>query len=172
MKRTLRAVITAAVVLTTLAVAGCAAAGGPAAPARQPVTGSRVPLVTEVAPFVGYKWLVTSIRSHRKQTPIPGSDQVDVVFAWNGQFGADGPINYTQGTYHLVVGGFTISGIMGTLNGYAGNNQAVIVAIRAIDAFNDGTHANATVTTNKLVISVGGFRLNCQRDGIAPVSLS
>ncbi len=158
MKRTFKAAIAGAVVLITLAAVGCAASA------------------TTQARFVGYKWLVTSITSHGKQTPIPRSDrqvnQVYVQFTPDGQFGANDPVNFHQSTYRLVGDGFTTGDAITTLVGYAGHNQATLLAIDAISAFDNGVHATATVTGDRLVISVGGFLLNCQRDGTSGSSLS
>jgi hypothetical protein len=159
-----KAAIAAAVVLMALAAAGCATS---AEVGRQPA-GEPVPSATTHAPFVGSKWLVTSITSHGKQTPIPNRDlanQVYVLFTPNGQFAADDPINIHEGYYRLAGDGFTTNGLGGSAVGYAGNNPQMLLMINAISAFNDGVHATATVTGNRLVISVGGFLLNCQRDG-------
>jgi hypothetical protein len=164
MKRAYKAAIAAAVVLIALAAAGCAAS---AESGRQPA-GEPVPSATTHAPFVGSKWLVTSITSHGKQTPIPNRDlanPVYVLFAPNGQFAADDPINIHEGYYRLAGDGFTTNGLMVSAVGYAGNNPLLLLAINAISAFNNGVHSTATVTGNRLVISVGDFLLNCERDG-------
>jgi hypothetical protein len=128
------------------------------------------------AGFVGYKWRVTSITSHGKQTPLSGSERqvndVYVLFTRNGQFGANDAVNFHSATYHLVGDGFTTGEVATTLVGYGGDNQVILLAVDAISAFNGGVHAKATVTGNRLVISVGGFLLNCQRDGATPSSFS
>jgi hypothetical protein len=168
MKRTYAAAIAVALVLMALA-AGCATSADPAGSARRPAGGENTPSTTAQARFVGYKWLVTAITSHGKRTPIPRADQhgnqVYVLFTPNGQFGANDPINIYEGTYRQVGDGFTTSGLMGSAVGYAGDNQVIILAIDAISALGNGAHAEATVTGNRLVISVGGFVLDCQRDG-------
>ena len=58
---------------------------------------------------------------------------------------------------------------MVTTVGYAGHDPVTLLAIDAISAFDNGVHATATVTGNRLVISVGGFLLNCQRDGSSAI---
>jgi hypothetical protein len=164
MKRAYTAAIAAALVLIALAAAGCAAS---AESGRQP-GGEPIPSATTHAPFVGSKWLVTSITSHGKQTPIPNRDlanQVYVLFTPNGQFAADDPINIHEGYYRLAGDGFTTNGLGVSAVGYAGNNPLTLLAINAISAFNNGVHATAAVTGNRLVISVGGFLLDCERDG-------
>ena len=164
MKRTYKAAIAAAVVLIALVAAGCAASAKPG----RPQAGEPIPSATTQAPIVGYKWLVTSITSHGKQTPIPNRDlanKVYVLFTPNGQFAADDPINIYEGYYRLVGDGFTTNGLRGSAVGYAGNNPLMLLMINAISAFNNGVHATATVTGNRLVISVGGFLLDCERDG-------
>jgi hypothetical protein len=166
-----KAAIAAAVVLIALAAAGCAAS----AESGRPPAGEPVPSATTQARIVGFKWLVTSITSHRKQTPIASGDQVNqvyVLFTTNGHFGGDEPVNFHWGTYRLVGDGFTTSPLVVSAAGYAGANPVTVLAIDAISAFDKGVHAKATVTGNRLVISVGGFLLNCQRDGTPPSSLS
>jgi hypothetical protein len=158
-----KAATAAAVVLIALAAAGCAAS---AESGRQPA-GEPIPSATAQARIVGFKWLVTSITSHGKQTPIPRdlANQVYVLFTPNGQFAADDPINIHEGYYRLAGDGFTTNGLMVSAVGYAGNNPLMLLAINAISAFNNGVHATTTVTGNRLLISVGGFLLNCERDG-------
>lgn len=165
MKRTLKAAIPAAVVLIAMAAGGCAALANTATSAANRST-------TAHGRFVGYKWLVTAITSHGRQTPIPANKEVYVLFTPNGQFGANDPINFHQGTYRQVDGGFITNGLMSTAAGYFGDDQTIIVAMDAIQAFEDGVHATATVTGNRLAISVDGFLLDCQRNGIAGSSLS
>ena len=58
-----------------------------------------------------------------------------------------------------------------TTVGYAGHDQVTLLAINAISALDSGVHAAATVTGNRLAISVRGFLLNCQRDGSSGSSL-
>ena len=165
MKRTLKAAIPAAIVLIGMAAGGCAALANTA-------TSAANPSGTSHGRFVGYKWLVTAITKHGQQTPIPANKQVYVVFTPNGRFDANDPINFHQGTYRQVNGGFITNGLMSTAAGYAGDDQTIIVTMDAIQAFEDGVHATATVTGNHLAISVNGFLLTCQRDGTAGSSFS
>ena len=150
MTRTYKAAIAAAKALITLAAVGWASA-------------------TTHAGFVGRKWLVASITSDGKQIPIPKSDfqprQVYVRFTRGGRFTANDPVNTHSGTYRPAGDGFTTSGLQQTLAGYAGHDPVTLLAIEAISAFREGVHATATVTGNRLVISVGGFMLDCERDG-------
>jgi hypothetical protein len=158
MKRTFKAATGAGAMLIALAAVGCSASAA-----------------TGQAPFVGYKWLVTSITSHGKQTPIPSAHQINqvyVLFTANGKFGANDPVNFHSATYRPVGDGFTTGEVATTAVGYPGDNPVTLLAIDAISAFNGGVHADATVTGNRLVISVGGFLLNCQRDGTTPSSFS
>jgi hypothetical protein len=164
MKRAYKAAIAAVVVLIALAAAGCAASAKPG----RTQAGEPIPSATTQARIVGSKWLVTSITSHGKQTPIPNrelANQVYVLFTPNGQFAADDPVNIHEGYYRLAGDGFTTNGLMVSAVGYAGNNPLMLLMINAISAFNNGVHATATVTGNRLVISVGGFLLDCERDG-------
>ena len=158
MKRTFKAAIPAAVVLIAMAAGGCAALANTATSAANP---SR----TSHGRFIGYKWLVTAITSRGRRTPVHASERVYMLFTPNGQFGANDPTNFHQGTYRQVDGGFITNGLISTAAGYFGDNQTIIVAMDAIQAFEDGVHATATVTGNRLVISVDGFLLDCQRDG-------
>jgi hypothetical protein len=166
MKRTLKAAIAVAVVLIAMAAGGCAALATTATSAT-PATSAAHRSATADARFVGWKWLVTSITSHGKQTPISPDqpNQVYVLFTPNGQFAADDPINIHEGYYRLAGDGFTTNGLMVSAVGYAGDDPAKLLAINAISAFNNGVHAAATVTGNRLDIRVDGYLLSCQRDG-------
>ena len=55
---------------------------------------------------------------------------------------------------------------MTTLMGYAGEVPDILLAMDAISAFN-GVSATATVTGDRLAVTVGEYRLGCQRDGAA-----
>jgi hypothetical protein len=171
MKLAYKAAIAATAVLMALSAVGCAAS---AKSGRQPA-GEPIPSAITQARIVGFKWLVTSITSHGKKTPIPSRDQVNqvyVLFTTNGHFGGDEPVNFHWGTYRLVGDGFTTSRLVVSAASYGGANPVTVLAIDAISAFDNGVRAKATVTGNRLVISVGGFLLNCQRDGTPPSSLS
>jgi hypothetical protein len=164
MKRTHRAALAVAVVLLALMAAGCASAGGTAA-SKRASDGPADALATAQTPFVGYKWLVTSIVKDGKRTPIPSRDHVYLLFTPNGQFGANDSINFHQATYRLVGDGFTTNNVIVGLAGYAGGSGVTALAIDAISAFTDEVHANAAVTGDRLIVLVGGFTLDCQRDG-------
>jgi heat shock protein HslJ len=151
------AVCIAAASLVSLAAAGCGTtmAGGPAKTAPPAQTG-----------FAGYKWQVVAIVHSGKDTPIPARYPVYLQFAPNGQFGANEPVNYHFGSYRITPDGFTISNVGMTLAGYAGHDPVVTLAEGAITAFNSQVHATAGVTGNQLTVSVGGYTLTCQRDGM------
>jgi hypothetical protein len=51
------------------------------------------------------------------------------------------------------------------LAGYAGHDPAVLLAISAIRSFDNGVHATAQVTGDRLVVGVGPYTLTCQRGG-------
>lgn len=166
MKRvtTCLAVLMAAATVGLLAIAGCSTATTVyAAPAR-----------TVPAPgFVGYHWQVVSIAHDGRQTSIPASDQVYVDFARGGQFGANEPINIHSSTYRSTADGFVIVGPMIVSEvGYAGDNAVTLLAINAINAFLPGVRAHTTVSGERLTVTVGGYRLNCQRDGASTASVA
>jgi hypothetical protein len=94
-----------------------------------------------------------------------------VLFTPNGQFGANDPINIHEGPYRLVGGGFTTGSMIVSAVAYGGDNPVNLLAIDAISTFDNGAHAAATVTGNRLVISVGGFLIDCERDGNSGSSL-
>jgi heat shock protein HslJ len=170
MKRVVRSlpVSIAAAALVSLAAAGCgttstasiSVGGGP--PKSAPA-GKSAP--TAQAGFAGYKWSVVAIDHDGKKTPVPAHYSVYLQFMPNGQFGANEPINYHFGTYRVVGDGFTTNVIGGTAAGYAGNAPIVLLAINAISAFGNGTHATAMVTGNRLAVTVADYTLTCQRDG-------
>jgi len=41
----------------------------------------------------------------------------------------------------------------------------ILLAISAISSFDNGAHASTTVRGDRMTVSVGGYRLSCQRDG-------
>jgi hypothetical protein len=143
-------------VLVSVAATGCAtAASGP----------SLKSAADAQAGFAGYKWLVVMIDHAAKETPIPARYTVYLQFAPDGQFGANEPINYHFGTYHLTGDGF-ITGDMGvTAAGYAGHDPVVLLSIGAISTFDNGVNAKARLTGGRLTVTAGGYLLTCQRDG-------
>jgi hypothetical protein len=88
-------------------------------------------------------------------------------FSPSGRFGADDSVNTYRGTFTTTPGGFTTSGIAGTLVGYAGDDPAVLLSQSMMIAFGNGAAAAARVTGNQLVISVASYTLTCQRHGSA-----
>ena len=150
MKRFLRSapICAAAAALVLAAAAGCSAAPG-------------------TAPFSGYKWRVIEIDHGGKRTPIPASYAVYLKFAPGGQFGANDPVNYSSGTYQQGSGGFTTRGIASTAAGYAGHDPVLLLSVAAISAFGDDVHAAASLASNQLAVTVGGYLLTCRRDGPA-----
>jgi hypothetical protein len=116
--------------------------------------------------FAGYTWTVTAITHGGKQTPIPARYEVALVFTPNGQFGVSAPINYLSGTYRQVDDGFTISDFATTLVGYEGKDPITLLAMDAMSAFADGVHATANVSRDRMTISVGGYLIDCRRDGV------
>jgi hypothetical protein len=58
----------------------------------------------------------------------------------------------------------------GSAVGYAGDNAVTLLAINAINTFLPGVRAATTVSGDQLTVTVGGYRLNCQRDGASTAS--
>jgi hypothetical protein len=116
--------------------------------------------------FAGYTWTVTTITHGGKQTPIPACYEVALVFTPNGQFGASEPVNYHSGAYRQVRDGFTTSGLAVSAAGYAGHDPVTLLATGAMSAFGNGVHAAASVSGDRMVISVGGYLIDCRRDGV------
>src|SRR5215475_10621400 len=146
----------AVAVLVSVAAAGCAAAANGASPTSAP---------DAQAGFAGYKWLVVTIDHAGKETPVPARHAVYLQFAPDGQFGAREPVNYHGGTYHQTGDGFTAGGMASTAVGYAGHDPVVLLSVGAISAFDNGAHAKVRLTGDRLVVTVGGYLLTCQRDG-------
>jgi hypothetical protein len=115
--------------------------------------------------FAGYKWQVVAIRHAGQKTPIPARYNVYLVFAQDGEFGANDPLNYHGGTYSLSGDGFTTDSNYSSLVGYLGDDPVTLLAVNAISAFIRGVHATATVTGDRLTVSVGSYLLICQRNG-------
>jgi hypothetical protein len=155
-----------AVTLASVAAAGCATT--PGGPARQSGATPQESASPKPAPsagngFAGYKWQVVSIGSAGKETPIPARYNVYLAFALNGDFGANDPLNYHGGTYRAFDDGFTTGSTYSSVVGYIGNDPVTLLAVNAISAFNKGVHATATVTGDRLTVSVGDYLLTCQR---------
>lgn len=123
-------------------------------------------LLTQTGSFAGYTWTVAAITHGGKQTPIPARYEVALVFTPNGQFGASDPINYHSGTYRQAGDGFTISDLATTLVGYEGKDPITLLAMDALSAFGSGVHATANVSRDRMTISVGGYSIDCRRDGV------
>jgi hypothetical protein len=152
--------VVAGAILLALTVAGCAAASGATPDAKTAVQAAAS------GGFVGYKWEVTSITHDGQRTPIPASLPVYLLFTPNGTFGANDAINFASGTYHPTGTGFTTGTMGGTGVGYAGSDPTMLAAINAIGAFNaPGAAARAHVAGDQLSVSVGGYLLDCRRDG-------
>jgi len=135
----------AAAALVSMAAAGCA------------TTATQ-------AGFRGYIWQVIEIDHAGEETPIaPYSD--DLMFAPNGDFVANEPINTHFGSYHQTRGGFTTTDMAETYVEYVGHDPVVLLSIGAISAFDNGVHSRVQLTGNRLTVTVGGYRLICQRDG-------
>jgi hypothetical protein len=154
------AVFIAAATIGLVAIAGC---GTASTASTASTAAARAGTVTG---FVGYHWQVVTITHDGRQTSIPASDQVYVDFARSGRFGANEPINIHSGTYRSTSDGFVIVGPMGvSAVGYAGSNTVTLLAINAINAFLPGVRSATTVSGDRLTVTVGGYRLDCLRDG-------
>jgi hypothetical protein len=151
--------VAVAAVMTSLAAAGCAvaavAASGPSANPEATHSG-----------FAGYTWTVTAITHDGQRTPIPARHEVALVFTPNGQFGVSDPANYHSGTYRQVGDGFITSGLAVSAVGYAGQDPITLLATGAMSAFDNGVHAAARVSGDRMTISVGGYLIDCRRDGV------
>jgi hypothetical protein len=145
-------VFIAAAALASTAIAGCttATAGTSAG-----------------GPFAGYKWQIVTITHAGEQTPIPARYNVYLSFGPGAQFGANEPVNYHGGTYRTTSDGFTTGTVTSTLVGYAGHDPVTLLAVSAISAFDPEVDAAATVSGNRLAVTVDGYQLDCQRDGTA-----
>lgn len=170
MKRTVKSLPVAigAVALVSVAAAGCAtASSGPVhqSGATPQESTSPKPAPSAEGGFAGYKWQVVAIDHAGKETPIPARYNVYLAFAPNGEFGANDPLNYHGGTYRAVGDGFTTGSNYSSLVGYIGKDPVTLLAVNAISVFNNGVHAAATVTGDRLTVSVGGYLLTCQRNG-------
>lgn len=113
--------------------------------------------------FTGYVWRVVAIRHHGQVTSIPARLQVALRFSPGGQFGANDSVNFHSGTYRRTGDGFATSALSSTSVGYVGHDRAVLLAISAIGSFDNGVHATASLTADRLVVGVGSYTLTCQR---------
>jgi META domain len=117
--------------------------------------------------FAGYTWQVVTITRDSKETPIPARYNVYLKFTRRGEFTANDPVNIHHGTYRVTSDGFATSDLMSTFAGYAGEVPAIVMSMDAITAFNFTASATATVTGDRLEVTVGEYQLGCQRDGAA-----
>jgi hypothetical protein len=158
----------AAAALVSVAAAGCATAtsgtGDQSGATRQKSTSPK-PAPSTGGGFAGHKWQVVAIDHAGEETPIPARYNAYLTFKPNGEFGANDPLNYHGGTYRAVGDGFTTGHNYSSLVGYIGKDPVTLLAVNAISAFNNGVHVTATVTGDRLTVSVGGYLLICQRNG-------
>jgi heat shock protein HslJ len=148
--------VAVAAVMMSVAVAGCAVSASGA---------SASPEATHSG-FAGYTWTVTAITHGGKRTPVPARYEVALVFTPNGQFGASDPVNYHSGTYRHASDGFTTGDLASTAAGYAGKDPITLLAMSAMSAFDNGVRAAASVSGDRMTISVGGYLIDCKRDGV------
>jgi hypothetical protein len=123
------------------------------------------------AGFTGYRWRVVAISHQGKITSIPARLNVDLRFSQDGRFLADDSVNSHSGTFRMTDGGFTTSELASSLVGYVGHDPVILLSQSAMSAFDNGTHATAQVTGNRLVVNVGSYTLTCVRRGPAGSSL-
>jgi hypothetical protein len=115
--------------------------------------------------FTGYDWQVVTISGDGTARSIPARLQVVLQFSPDGHFTANDSVNFHSGAYRVTAAGFSVSGMGTTLVGYAGHDSTVLLAIKAIGSFNDGVHATAKLTGDRLVVGVALYTLTCQRHG-------
>lgn len=115
--------------------------------------------------FVGYEWQVVTVSHNGTARSIPASLQVFLRFSPNGRFGANDGVNFRSGVYRTTGDSFTVGGMSATSAGYAGHDPTVLLAINAIGSFDDGVHATAKLTGDRLVVGVDAYTLTCQRRG-------
>jgi hypothetical protein len=157
-----------AIALVAVAAAGCATpTNGPAHQSGKSPQESTSPKSVPSAEggFAGYKWQVVAIDHAGKETQIPARYNVYLAFTPSGEFGANDSVNYHGGTYRAVGDGFITSSDYSSLAGYIGTDPVIRLARNAISAFNDGVHATATVTGDRLTVVVGSYLLTCRRSG-------
>ena len=115
--------------------------------------------------FTGHDWQVVTISHDETARSIPSRLQVFLQFSPDGHFNANDSVNFRSGAYRATATGFTVGGMGTTLAGYAGHDPIVLLAIKAIGSFNDGVHATAKLTGDRLVVGVASYTLTCQRRG-------
>jgi META domain len=148
-----------------LLAASITACGSPAAhvPPAARASASR-PAIS--GGFAGYKWTVVSIGHAGRTTPILAKYRVYMQFTPNGQFGANEPVNFHSGRYTVTPGGFTTGELASTAAGWTGSDPVVVLAIDAISAFDNGARALTVIHGATLTITVNGYTLIAQRDGL------
>jgi len=156
------ALLSACLCLASVALAACGSATSP-----RPMTSAS----SASAGFTGYHWLVVAISHEGKVTSIPARFNVDLRFSRNRRFLANDPVNSHSGSFRMTPGGFTTSAVATTAVGYAEHDPLILLSQRAMTAFDNGAHATAKVTGNRLVVSVASYTLTCQRDGPAGTNL-
>jgi len=115
--------------------------------------------------FVGYDWRVVAVSHDGTTRAIPPSLHMVLRFSPNGRFGANDGVNFHSGDFRKTGDGFTVTGMTTTLAGYAGHDATILLAINAINSFDDGVHATAKLSGDRLVIGVSSYTLTCQRLG-------
>jgi hypothetical protein len=155
--------LTAAAGLLLGAVTSCASN-----PARNGGSGS----AASGPPIVGYKWLLTSVRTARGQTTVPPSLAATIQFSPAGTFVASDTVNTVSGSYSSTSTGFTVNSAGTTLVGYAGTDPERLDVIAAVGAITGGEGANNDVTVTadsptSVRMAVSGYTLTFRRAGHA-----
>ena len=115
--------------------------------------------------FTGYDWPVAAIGRSGRVTPIPRRLGVTLQFSPRGEFGAFDGISFHSGTYQATPDSFTISGMATTLNGYAGDDQDIVLARLAMGSLGDPATHPVRLTGDRLVVDLGSYTLTCYRAG-------
>jgi heat shock protein HslJ len=148
-----------------LLAASITACASPAAH-MQPAARASASRTANTGSFAGYQWTVVSIGHAGKTTPIAAKYQVYMQFTPDGHFGANDPVNFHSGRYTVTPGGFMTSEGIVTAVGWSGKDPVEALAINAISAFDNGARALTVIHGATLTITVNGYTLMAQRDGV------
>jgi heat shock protein HslJ len=142
----------AGIFLASLALAACA---------------SPTPASSAAPRFTGYDWQVVAIGHDGEVTNIPARAHVLLQFTPDGHIGANDGTNFHSGTYRATGDSFTTGPLVMTAMLYGGNDQALLVAGRAMDSLESPSPVTYPVrlSGDQLVVDMSSYTLTCHRAG-------
>jgi hypothetical protein len=108
--------------------------------------------------YVG-KWQVESITEAGRTTLVPSTVNAWATFSTEGRVRLYDTVNTIGGLFSVVKGGFAVRDASTTLVFYSGDDPARLLVKDAFHAMAVAGRVAASVTDNRLTVTVGEFRI-------------